>query len=187
MRHSLVVVIVLVAGFGAASARAGEWTDEEGLPRISHPGPASAAAAAMKRSRSAAGATNAVIEGALSWAKEQPGTPWFGQGLSFVATAFDVAGEHQRDLDARHATSARAAFEHLAAQGRIREGEPPRGAIVFYDWTAKVNGVTKNWGHVAISNGDRTVVSSPLTPGGPIERALALGAFGTPIGWTMPR
>lgn len=35
---------------------------------------------------------------------------------------------------------------------------PPRGAVVFWDWWGTIDGVYKNWGHVGISLGDGEVL-----------------------------
>ena len=84
-----------------------------------------------------------------------------------------------------------------SSERRIRTdrlGNPPRGAIVFWDWWGWVvwpDGISRfaNYGHVAISNGDGSVVSTVTWEGArTIDPHVPLGFFAAQrmLGWVPP-
>lgn len=107
---------------------------------------------------------------------------WGGWCLRLVNVAFAKAGRPLKELQTSCAKEAFLAFER---EGIVeKSGAPPRGAIVFWSWVGTVDGVTKDWGHVALSNGDGTVISTLLSGG--IDPGAPLARFGTPLGWVLP-
>jgi len=102
--------------------------------------------------------------------------------LALASTAWETALGHSfPPLDA---DTAYHAYLNCQNAGLIHPGaDAPRGALVF--WPAGASGD----GHVAISNGDGTVVSNynrndaptGINPAAPIEN------FGAPLGWVDPK
>lgn len=86
-------------------------------------------------------------ENALKWANARIGeTGWNGWCEKFVENAYGTSGRY-----------ASAIAHYNAVRGQVKTtGTPPRGAIVFYA-AAKVN---NNWGHVMISRGDGSYVTT---------------------------
>lgn len=80
---------------------------------------------------------------------------------------------------------AHAQWQAAVAQGIAHPGDhaPPRGALVFYDWTGSVGGVTDNYGHVAISLGDGRIISTSVDGRVGIT---TLDHFANYDGWTPP-
>ncbi|HZV00259.1 MAG TPA: CHAP domain-containing protein [Planctomycetota bacterium] len=106
---------------------------------------------------------------------------WDMYCLALAATAWKTALGH--DVPDFDADSAYHSYLKFAADGLVHTGgTPPRGAVVF--WPAGASG----FGHVAISNGDGTVVSnytrSVVSDG--INPSAAITDFGDPIGWVDP-
>ncbi len=106
---------------------------------------------------------------------------WDGWCLALASMSWAEALGH--DFEPIRRRSAYQAYLACRDAGLVRtEGDPPRGALVF--WPAGPSG----FGHVAISNGDGTVVSNynrRVSPTG-INEAAQISAFGTPIGWVHP-
>jgi len=97
--------------------------------------------------------TNSQIEIAIQWALEQKESPkqnWENACLEFVSSAFQEAG-----LKNSGSTTAKNASDKMI---QYKDKFPPRGAVVFYDWIGTIGGVTKNWGHVAISLGNGKII-----------------------------
>jgi hypothetical protein len=107
---------------------------------------------------------------------------WAGWCLRMVNVAFQKAGHPLPELST---DCARDAYDTFAREGLVSHGDRiPVGAIIFWSWTGTIDGVTRDWGHVAISNGDGTCVSTLLT--GVIDPGARISSFGTPLGWVMP-
>lgn len=94
---------------------------------------------------------------AVEWAEARVGqTSYEYLCLAFVHDAWSAGAG--RDIG-----RAPAAYDywtaHPAAQHR-GDRNPPRGALVFFSWTGTADGQYRNWGHVALSRGDGTLVTS---------------------------
>ena len=106
---------------------------------------------------------------------------WDMYCLALASTAWKTALGH--DVPDFDADSAYHSYLKCAADGLVHTGgTPPRGAVVF--WPAGDSG----FGHVAISNGDGTVVSNYNRAAAPtgINPSAAISDFGDPIGWVDP-
>lgn len=102
--------------------------------------------------------------------------------LALASTAWETAVGHA--IPVLEHDSAFHAYQACANAGLIHEGaDAPRGALVF--WPAGPTG----FGHVAISNGDGTVVSNYNRSDSPtgINPAAPIANFGPPIGWVDPK
>ncbi len=112
-----------------------------------------------------------------------PRGSWGGWCLRLVNAAFQKAGRALRELNA---SCAKEAYDAFKREGLVQTGgTAPCGAIVFWSWVGTIDGVTKDWGHVALSNGDGTVISTSMASGG-IDAAVPSSRFGTPLGWVLP-
>jgi len=75
-------------------------------------------------------------------------TSWGGYCLGWVRRAVEHSAG--RDIPSLQATSARQAYAGLRKKGKVHYGNPPAGAIVFWDATNSKLGA--KYGHVAIVN-----------------------------------
>lgn len=101
----------------------------------------------------AAATASPAASAAISWAQAQTGsTAWDGLCLRFVTEAYDAAGINIRPLGDNYSA---VRYWNSYAGARYTDAAPPAGAVVFWDadsWNAD--------GHVAISLGDGTAISS---------------------------
>lgn len=102
---------------------------------------------------SAATLTNSQIEGAISWAyarKNAGDTSYSYYCLKFVGDAWSSQKVGNKGYS----------YATLAGNDMIKHTDknPPRGAVVFWDWYGTVDGVYKNWGHVGIALGNGSVI-----------------------------
>ena len=105
----------------------------------------------------AATITSNQTETAINWATNQMNSgnkSYINWCLAFVSDAFKAAGVTAGGYD----------YATLAGNAMVKHTDlnPPRGAVVFYNWsgTIKYNGSNtyNNWGHVAISLGNGKVI-----------------------------
>ena len=99
----------------------------------------------------AATLTNSQIEGAISWASNRLGNQSYNYYcLAFVSDAWKSQGIGNKGY----------AYATLAGNAMITHTDknPPRGAVVFWDWYGTVGGEYRNWGHVGIALGDGTAI-----------------------------
>lgn len=72
----------------------------------------------------------------------------------------------------------------LKRRGLIHTGSPPPWAsLVFSDWIDPTTG--KNLGHVAFSNGDGQIITTPSAPGQPVVKK-PLSYMGRNVSWAWP-
>ena len=96
---------------------------------------------------------NEYIENAIEWAKNQLGS----EAYPFLCLAFvEDAYEKGNEIEVFGGSSAKESADVYGLQKNFEN--PARGAFVFYDCTGPINGVEKNWGHVALSYGDGRVI-----------------------------
>ncbi len=120
---------------------------------------------------------------------------WSTWCLALVRVAFQRAtGRNIPELSMGSAVNAFRAFQR---EGLVQRGDPPRGALVF--WSPAERGRISPGsagaihGHVAISNGNGTVISNvrrngPLDPNGDgIGIAVPIRTFGNPEGYVIVR
>jgi cell wall-associated NlpC family hydrolase len=87
---------------------------------------------------------------AIKWAKNQLGkNDWNGYCLAFVSQAYSSAGISS-SVSGRLPDAKTAANKYKP----VKKGEPPKGAVVFFDWWGTVKGEYANWGHVGIYIGN---------------------------------
>lgn len=99
----------------------------------------------------AATLTNSQIDGAISWAKDKLGSQSYNYYcLAFVSDAWKSQGIGNKGY----------AYATLAGNAMITHTDqnPPKGAVVFWNWYGSVGGEYKNWGHVGIALGDGKVI-----------------------------
>jgi hypothetical protein len=109
----------------------------------------------------------------------RPGNYWSGWCLAFSSDAWYQAGG--APTNALSYPSAISAWNSYAAQGRVdTTHRPPRGAMVFFNWTSS--------GHVAISLGNWRVISTQGSA--PDTLPIYDFNFGPTtagyLGWVMP-
>jgi len=138
------------------------------------------------------------VEGAIAWAEDEaetsptidqchaPSRSWILNCLHFVAHCYlrNSAGWE----DPTHAWSSTLGF---GPQHRGLGVDAPRGALVFFDWTGSVDGVTKNWGHIGIACGDGMMwhaytsgVSHDSIAG--VDASFRNSGKGNVLGWRWP-
>ena len=94
-------------------------------------------------------ATEDIVARAVDWAVRQVGSDAYGlRCLSFVEDAYEVANA----IEVFGGSTAKESAELYDAAAR--DGEPPRGAFVFFETSGIVEGVERDWGHVGIALGD---------------------------------
>ena len=87
---------------------------------------------------------------AIKWAKNQLGkNDWNGYCLAFVSQAYSSAGISS-SVSGGLPDAKTAANKYKP----VKKGEPPKGAVVFFDWWGTVKGEYANWGHVGIYIGN---------------------------------
>lgn len=97
--------------------------------------------------------TTALIENTIRWARDRLGeTKYAGWCLSFVEDAL----EQSNGIEIFGGDSAKESAL-LYADG-MRQGEPERGAFVFYDCLCPSEDGPVNWGHCGISLGSGDVI-----------------------------
>ena len=90
---------------------------------------------------------------AIKWAKAMLGnTKYIGLCLAFVEDAYEKSNQ----IEMFGGDTAKESAEQYGAKKNT--GEPPLGSLVFYNWTGRINGVVKNWGHVGLSLGDGKII-----------------------------
>lgn len=105
---------------------------------------------------------------------DEYGRPWSGYCEGFVEAAYgNHAGRYARPYP-----SALADYQAQRAAGRIHtSGEPPAGALVFYNLS--------KWGHVALSLGDGRIVTTWGYDGQRYAvRIVPRTTFGGYLGWS---
>jgi surface antigen len=119
-------------------------------------------------------------DGAVAWAQGQLGSDGYnGYCLQFVYDAYSAAG-----LDIGAAPSAVDWWNANPDRQHVGDTNPPEGALVFWGATS-----TNPYGHVAISEGGDTLISSAERSSTDIhEFSLAdRNAGGYPyLGWILP-
>lgn len=93
------------------------------------------------------------IETAISWAQAQMNagnTSYSYWCLKFIGDAFRQGGIN----NAGYSTATQAGNSLITSTST----NPPRGAVVFWDWYGTINGVYANYGHVGISLGNGKVI-----------------------------
>lgn len=104
-----------------------------------------------------------------------PESEWSGDCLFFVRYMYQRAG-----VDIGQFPTAGDAYKAYAKVA-VKGGEPPRGAVVF--WPHAAGGI----GHVAISLGDGTVVTTQGMDGSRLPNAIRpISSFDTAY-WMMPK
>lgn len=120
-------------------------------------------------------------ERAVNWALAQQGSRTYDYWcLKFVADAYrygagtssGTAGWAKQYWD-----------QHYSSQHRGSGQYAPRGALVFWSWAGTLDGVYRDWGHVALSLGDGRVVTS-LARNVPGVHIMNIGT--NSLGWIMP-
>ena len=97
--------------------------------------------------------TSSQIETAIAWATNKmnndDGT-YINYCLKFVGDAWKQA----------NITTKSYGWAKLAADDMVKYSDknPPRGAVVFYDYYNTIGGVSRNWGHAAISLGNGKII-----------------------------
>jgi len=81
---------------------------------------------------------------------------------------------------------ARLWWDQRPAQQRRGDLNPPKGALVFWNWTGTVDGIYRNWGHVGVSVGDGRVVSSLFAGRRGVHVFRLTDARSNYLGWIMP-
>jgi len=107
----------------------------------------------LQTSAFAATISSSQVEKAIEWAeaKKATGTKSYSNWcLKFVSDAYRAAGVSAQSFGYASA-AANAMVKHY-------DQNPPRGAIVFWDWYGTLDGVYRNWGHVGISLGNGKVI-----------------------------
>lgn len=116
--------------------------------------PASAASSVRNSITTSAAPDSAVTDAAIAWAKAQQGsTNWDNYCLTFVADAYSNAGVDIRPLAGDNASAL--SYWNTYGGAKYTDTNPPAGALVF--WNADSYNPD---GHVAISLGDGTAISS---------------------------
>lgn len=91
------------------------------------------------------------IEQAISWANKQIGSQAYNYWcLKFVGEAFRQGGIS----NAGYMTATQAGNKLITNTDK----NPPRGAVVFWNWYGTIDGVYDNYGHVGISLGNGQVI-----------------------------
>lgn len=94
-------------------------------------------------------ATEEIVARAVDWAVQQVGSDAYGlRCLSFVEDAYEVPN----GIEVFGGSTAKESADQYGAA--TRDGEPPRGAFVFFETSGVVDGVERDWGHVGIALGD---------------------------------
>ena len=94
-----------------------------------------------------------MAENAIAWAKAHlDSTAYATRCLAFVEDAI----ERSNNLEMFGGDYAAESAQMYGAAHNI--GEPPRGALVFYDGEGVIFGGRRNWGHVGLSLGDGTLI-----------------------------
>ena len=128
-----------------------------------------------------------VVERAIAWALEHVGSPAYGlRCLAFVEDAYERA-------NAIEVFGGSSAAESAAIYGATAsDGEPARGAFVFFDTSGPVEGIDRDWGHVGLALGDGSMVHAWSTvrvdPIHEIHRLRGAAGWSAPVygGWTPP-
>jgi cell wall-associated NlpC family hydrolase len=93
--------------------------------------------------------TEDIVMRAVDWALRQVGSDAYGlRCLSFVEDAYEVPN----GIEVFGGSTAKESAELYDAAAR--DGEPTRGAFVFFETSGVVDGVERDWGHVGIALGD---------------------------------
>ncbi len=117
------------------------------------------------------------IDNAVRWARDKIGSADYPHMcLGFVEDAYELANDFELD---GYATAKGAADGY----GVTEDGEPPLGALVFYDCSGPIRGLERNWGHVGISLGDGTVIHAWDVVR--VDNFHAVEELAAP-GWTSP-
>jgi cell wall-associated NlpC family hydrolase len=127
-----------------------------------------------------ADAVSRFVEKAVDWALSQVGsTAYATKCLGFVEDAYEVSNDIWLDGYA-------SAKEEADAFGVTHcDGDPPRGAFVFYDCWGTLRGTYRNWGHVGLSLGDGRIVHAWDQVRVNTVRDVEELSAGS--GWTAPR
>lgn len=94
-----------------------------------------------------------IVARAVDWAVQQVGSTAYGlRCLSFVEDAYEIPN----DIEVFGGSTAKESAEQYAAAER--DGDPPRGAFVFFETAGIVDGIERDWGHVGLALGDGRMV-----------------------------
>lgn len=97
--------------------------------------------------------TNEMIETMIHWAEDRLGeTKYTGWCLAFIEDALEIPNR----IEIYGGDSAKESAELYADE--MRQGEPERGAFVFYDCVCLSEDGPVNWGHCGISLGDGNLI-----------------------------
>ena len=128
-----------------------------------------------------------IIDSALQWALDRLGSKEYpGLCYAFCEDAYELGGKII--LDGQGSTAREAADAYLARMqtaGISMEGNPPKGAYVFYDCAGPLNGEQRDWGHMGLSLGDGRVIHSWGEVR--VDNLLAIEDLAPPPGWTKPQ
>ena len=120
---------------------------------------------------------------AVSWALAQVGRGDYDYWcLKFSLDAYRIGAGRT----VPSAGWARQWWDQRPAQQRRGDASPPKGALVFWNWTGTVDGINRNWGHVGVSLGDGRVVSSRFSTGRGVHVFRLSDARSNYLGWIMP-
>lgn len=120
-----------------------------------------------------------LVENALDWGLEHLGSQDYpGRCLAFVEDCY----EKGNGIEIFGGSTASESAE-IYTVGPL-QGNPPAGALVFYDCSGPLLGETKNWGHVGLAVGDGTLVHAwDKVRLDPLE---AMELLEPPPGWSRP-
>lgn len=119
------------------------------------------------------------IENAIAWArKHMESTDYRLICLAFVEDAY----ERSNGIEMWGDDNARESAEMYEAHKNT--GLPPKGAFVFYSCSGVIEGVHKDWGHVALSLGNGDTIHSWDKVR--IDNYLEIQSLEPARGWTQP-
>ncbi len=128
--------------------------------------------------------SNEIIEGAISWAKDNVGNnEYHRRCLRFMQDVYREGGKIS--LKGLPWNSARNAADIMNATDNI-DKTIPRGALIFFDWHGEVNGTYKNWGHVGMALEEGTIGEIEYIHANSIVRIDKEYFEEDYIGWAMP-
>jgi cell wall-associated NlpC family hydrolase len=106
-------------------------------------------------------------------------TPW--RCLAFVEDAY----ERPNGIEVFGAGSAAESAALYGTRAYVAAAPPPAGAFVFYACGGPVDGVHRDWGHVALAVGDGRVVHA--LDHVRVDDAVAIESMSLGPRWTLPR
>lgn len=92
------------------------------------------------------------IDNVINWMKGKEGSNDYNYyALKFVREAFESIGIY---LSKGYEYVSQAADDMITST----DDNPPKGAVVFFDWNGTIDGEYKNWGQIGVSLGDGSVI-----------------------------